>query len=1126
MNTRNVLRPRNAGRMPALPSLLAGVVLLMTASWGCNSSSERSPNSGEEPDNAAAPGRHGHRDYAPHSVLVRFKDAGPAQVRSSVLAGIKASFEDRNHDGIYDRFANLDQPGLMKLDLDPSMSVEAALERLRKDPTVQYAEPNYLQRIDTTPNDARFSELYGLHNTGQTGGTADADIDAVEAWNVTTGSSDIVVGVVDTGVDYNHVDLAANMWVNPGEIAGNGIDDDGDGVIDDVHGFNAITGSGNPMDDHSHGTHCSGTIGGVGGNNLGVAGVNWHVSIMAIKFLSADGSGTLADAIAGIDYAVGRKNAGVDLRVLSNSWGGGGFSQALRDAISAANDADILFVAAAGNAGSDNDTNPAYPASYDVANVVSVAATDHNDALAYFSNFGATSVDLGAPGVSVLSTTPGDTYSSFSGTSMATPHVAGVAALVLASNSTLSTEELKSLLITSGDSKSALAGRTVSGRRLNAANALAQAGPPLPRFTLAATPSSLAINQADTATYTVNVGDVAGFTGDVSLSVTSQPALDAVLTVTPSVVAAPGAATFTVATTMATTPGVYRLTITGTSGELTTSRVVTLRVRPFGTVEVSYPSTDTPLAIPDGDAAGIASTIHVLESFELQQARVDLSITHGWNYNLRVTLTSPDGTLVVLHDHSGDDLHRSFAFPSEFIGVGAAGDWVLRVYDTFSFDTGTLDHWTLNLSNVPSVASFTLTATPASQVVSQYDYADYGISVGSIEGFSGTVNLSMTSEPALDASIFFSSSSVRAPGSPTLYVSTSCNTAPGTYALTITGTSGAITRTAQVSLTVLPYGATTAAYTSSDTPRSIPDNNPSGLTSTIQVNENRQILALSAEVHITHTAIGDLTVELLGPDGQSVLLHDRSGGSDDNLNRTYPVTAFDGLSSEGAWRLKVTDGSGLQVGRLDRWTLHTTAVQVAPTAQFYFNSNYYSISFIDYSGDAYGCTSGYITNWQWDFGDGANSTDRNPTHVYATAGTYQVILTVTDNDGYTDSITREVVATRPPPQLSIERITRNRTTFEFAVDLSWSGAEGALVDLKRNGVLVNIPNNDGAHRDVFRRYETSFTWVICEQQSFFCSNQVSVVFGNSLDSADEVTIITARPDGTSVSRFVPIEDEP
>jgi serine protease len=288
-----------------------------------------------------------------------------------------------------------------------------------------------------------------------------------------------VVGVVDTGIDYTHEDLAGNVFVNPNEVAGDGVDNDGNGVVDDVHGFNAITGSGDPLDDNAHGSHCSGTIGAVGNNAIGVAGVNHDVTIMGIKFLNAGGSGTLEDAVEAINYAVGMKNAGVNLRALSNSWAGGPFTQALLDAINAANAVDILFVAAAGNFGSDNDQIPTFPANYDAPNVVSVAATDHNDALAGFSNFGATTVDLGAPGVDVLSTTPGNSYSLFSGTSMATPHVSGVAALVLAINPGLPTAALKDVVLNSGDPIPALQGITVTGRRLNAAAALA-AGAPAP----------------------------------------------------------------------------------------------------------------------------------------------------------------------------------------------------------------------------------------------------------------------------------------------------------------------------------------------------------------------------------------------------------------------------------------------------------------------------------------------------------------------------------------------------------------------------------------------------------------------------------------------------------------------
>ena len=319
-----------------------------------------------------------------------------------------------------------------------------------------------------TSNDPRYGDLYGLHNTGQSGGTTDADINAPEAWQVSTGSRDLIVGVVDTGIDYTHPDLAANMWVNPGEIAGNGIDDDANGFVDDVHGYDFANDDGDPFDDNGHGTHCAGTIGGVGNNGVGVVGVNWEVSLMGLKFLDANGSGSTSDAIQAVNYATMMKNQyGQNVRVTSNSWGGGGSSSAMRQAIESGAEAEIVFIAAAGNDGMNNDTNPQYPASYISDAVISVAATDRNDALANFSNYGATSVDIAAPGVGIVSTTPGNSYASFSGTSMATPHVAGAAALALAVDPTLTVSQLRSGLLGTVDAVAGLAGKTVTGGRLN-----------------------------------------------------------------------------------------------------------------------------------------------------------------------------------------------------------------------------------------------------------------------------------------------------------------------------------------------------------------------------------------------------------------------------------------------------------------------------------------------------------------------------------------------------------------------------------------------------------------------------------------------------------------------------------
>ena len=289
-----------------------------------------------------------------------------------------------------------------------------------QDPNVIAASLNYRLYADAvTPNDPLFPLLWGLNNTGQTGGAAGADISAPAAWSTTTGSAGVVIADVDTGVAYDHPDLAANMWHNPGEIPANGIDDDLNGYVDDVYGINAITGSGDPYDDNGHGTHTSGTMAAVGNNGIGVTGVAWQARIMALKFLPAVGTGTDADAIACIDYVVDMKeNRGVNVVAINASYGGGGYNALERAAINAAGAAGIVFCAAAGNGGDDgigddNDATPHYPSSYDCANIIAVAATDDVDALADFSNYGAKSVDLAAPGVGILSTVPAAGVSFF-----------------------------------------------------------------------------------------------------------------------------------------------------------------------------------------------------------------------------------------------------------------------------------------------------------------------------------------------------------------------------------------------------------------------------------------------------------------------------------------------------------------------------------------------------------------------------------------------------------------------------------------------------------------------------------------------------------------------------------------
>jgi thermitase len=358
----------------------------------------------------------------------------------------------------------------------------SAIEEIKAAGEFSVVEPNFVYRASKIPNDPKFSELWGMKNVGQQdsdkqAGVAGVDIDAERAWDITTGNPRTLVAIIDTGIDFNHPDLKANLWVNAAEKNGRpGVDDDNNGIVDDIYGASFVDANkpvGSNLDDHGHGSHCAGTIGGTGNDGVGVAGVNWNVKIMGVKFLGGDGSGSLEGALKAIDYATK-----MGAKVLSNSWGGGGFSQLLKESIERSNTAGALFVAAAANDGSNNDNSPVYPANYEVPNIISVAAIDNKGRLASFSNYGAKTVHIAAPGVNIYSSLKNGAYESWSGTSMATPHVSGVAALLIGHEPTLTNLEVRQRILAAAKPLAGLRGKVSTAGMLNAYYTLTGQAPP------------------------------------------------------------------------------------------------------------------------------------------------------------------------------------------------------------------------------------------------------------------------------------------------------------------------------------------------------------------------------------------------------------------------------------------------------------------------------------------------------------------------------------------------------------------------------------------------------------------------------------------------------------------------
>lgn len=418
-------------------------------------------------------------EFVPGELIVKLKKSNTIKINAmhSVMTALGA-----NHPVNVQRLKS--NSDFVKVQFKDNTPMAQLVQETQNLEAVEYADPNWIYHVvgdvnavkpkneAIVPNDPFFSQTWGLYNVGQKDGNGQegvygVDVGATTAWTKGTGTHDVVVAVIDTGVDYNHEDLKNNIFINANEVAGNGKDDDGNGFIDDVRGWNFSGKTNDPMDDNRHGTHCAGTIAAEGNNAIGVAGVAWKTRILPVKFMSALGRGSLEEALESVRYATK-----MGARVMSNSWGGGGYAQSLYDAIKEAREKGILFVAAAGNESENNDDHPAYPAGYKVDNVISVAATDNRDRLATFSNYGKKSVHLSAPGVSIYSTLPNNRYGFLSGTSMATPQVAGAASLLWSMHMNWTFADIKKRLLTTAEPVRGLKNKTITGGRLNVNNAV------------------------------------------------------------------------------------------------------------------------------------------------------------------------------------------------------------------------------------------------------------------------------------------------------------------------------------------------------------------------------------------------------------------------------------------------------------------------------------------------------------------------------------------------------------------------------------------------------------------------------------------------------------------------------
>jgi len=691
---------------------------------------------------------------------------------------------------------------LRKLILAEDISVQSVIDALALDPDIACAQPNYVYSTGAATNDPLLPQLWGLDNTGQlitkdsgpaaavnagcvgytcsvipdSESVSGAHIGVVQAWTINTGNANQIIGIIDTGVDYNHPDLAANIWTNPGETAGDGLDNDGNGYIDDIHGYDFANDKGDSMDDNGHGTHIAGTIAGVANNGIGVVGINHRAQIMGLKFLKADGYGSTDDAIKAIEYA---DSFGV--KITNNSWGGGAYDQALYDAIALSNS---LFVAAAGNAGWDNDRGnvpsgfTSYPGSFDLPNIITVSATDNEDKLASFSSYGLDTSEVGAPGVAILSTVPTGNcelcntavpaYTFLSGTSMAAPHVAGAMGLILSNWPGLSLDKYRTILEQSADAIPALSDKVSSGR-IHIYNALQST------YLIQNITPKQNVLAGSNVSYNVQLSSLAGASANLILSLeTDNTQISGSLSQSAIVIAANGSATITanISLSAGISQGKYKIKVNASdANSILASAYLLLEVLPDR--DLVFTSVDTTATKVDaGDSFVVTTTVRNIGTVDITSSFAvsfflspDQNVAAEAEYNIggfRISRLAAGAT------YSASTTVKIPVSSTAVLGVPVGNYYIRAVMDAYenvielneanntAFSTSTI-----NVTQEGDLVVTSVTATASSFFTGES--STFNVTIKN-QGVTGVVNSCMLVYLSTDAAITTSDPSINFPG--------------------------------------------------------------------------------------------------------------------------------------------------------------------------------------------------------------------------------------------------------------------------------------------------------------------------------------------------------------------------